>query len=420
MKKTKIFAMAMATMMSVGAMGVNALAESTSLISTNTELAPNAAQMHLTETEYISVSEYLAKYGEENVIKGFNEAEAQNKAMLLGTDYVSDVADINTVSDEPNDLFLSLQEGKFLGLEILGVSDLPPDDIRLSVKVSDNGFSESQNNQMVTEKNSATTSSLLRASNQKKSYANYDVYYSDNEPNNSTDLIGGAYESNKGSYIYKYSYAYDNNYMCTTQVQFLNTELKCGTQSNNMYTYVAAKSNQQTLDFGLMANPSAYNRNAGMYACYNLGNGAFDVETYPKVQAEEYGNNMMELEDKTVEIRLSIGNGTAEMYMESNGSCIYYKTINVSSLISGSSSPLTFLQAMSCVATPDSVNTSITSGAYFKNVRFNNSKLYSYDSGSARTFLTYGPYTYYMFVAKPSKVSVNYGSNYELFSINYN
>lgn len=105
--------------------------------------------------------------------------------------------------------------------------------------------------------------------------------------------------------------------------------------------------------------------------------------------------------------------------MESNGSCIYYNTINMSSLISGGSTPLTFIQAMSCVKA-DGTNTSLTSGSYFKNVRFNNTSLYSFDSSNARAFSTYGPYTYYTFIAKPSKMSFSYGSNYESMSIIYN
>ena len=40
-----------------------------------------------------------------------------------------------------------------------------------------------------------------------------------------------------------------------------------------LYVYVAAKSSQQTLDFGLMANPAASNRNQGLYACYDAGDG---------------------------------------------------------------------------------------------------------------------------------------------------
>lgn len=378
-------------------------------------LAQNAAQMYSTEADYISVDEYITKYGRDNVIEGFNKAEVLNEAMLSGN-----TADVSTANiavadlDEPNDLFLSLEEGKFLGLDIIGVSDLPPDDTRLSIRVDDNGFSENHNN-LPTEDSTINRSMATRSTNNKVSYSNYDVYYSDNMPG--TNDLNAAYEPNSGSYIYKYSYAYDNNYLCSAEVQFSNTQLKCGTQSNNMYTYIAAKSSSQTLDFGLMANPAASNRNQGMYACYNTG-GSFDVEAYPKVTGT-FSNGVLTLENKTVEIRLSIGNGTAEMYMGVNESCIYYKTINMSSLVSGTSAPLTFIQAMSCVEANGN-NTSLTSGSYFTNVRFNNAKLYSYDSSSARSFSTYGPYTYYLFAAKPSKISFGYGSTYESISISYN
>lgn len=399
--------------MSISTIGVNAFAVENTAVPA---LAANAMQMHSMESTYISVDDYMAKYGRENVIEGFNKAEATNEAMLSG-DFadVSALSDIDVDDSEPNDLFLSLEEGKFLGLDIIGVSDLPPEDTKFSVKVKDNGFSANHNN-ITPEEPSAERSVAARATNRKVSYSNYDVYYSDTLPSSSD--LNAAYEPNSGSYIYKYSYAYDNNYLCSADVQFSNTQLKCGSQSNNMYTYIAAKSNSQTLDFGLMANPSASNRNKGMYACYNTG-GSFDVEAYPKVQATSYGNDLMTLENKTVTIRLSIGNETAEMYMESNGSCIYYKTINISSLVSGSSAPLTFIQAMSCVEANNNY-TSLTSGAYFKNVRFNNPKLYSYDSSSARSFSTYGPYTYYVFAAKPAKTSFGYGSSYESISINYN
>lgn len=411
MRKSKLF-------ITSGLIAVMALS-SVNVFATGNEsapaIAPNAAQMHSTESDYISVDEYMAKYGRDNVIEGFNKAEAINDAVLNGN--TSDISTASIVApddNEPNDLFLSLEEGKFLGLEIIGVSDLSPDDTKFSVKVKDNGFSENHNN-LPTEDSTASRSAVAQAANRKVSYANYDVYYSDNLPG--TSDLNAAYEPKSGSYIYKYSYAYDNNYLCSAEVQFSNTKLKCGTQNNNMYTYIAAKSSSQTLDFGLMANPSASNRNKGMYACYNTG-GSFVVEAYPKVSAT-VSNNVMTLENKTVEIRLSIGNGTAEMYMGVNGSCIYYKTINMSSLVSGTSAPLTFIQAMSCVEANGN-NTSLTSGSYFTNVRFNNAKLYSYDSSSARSFSTYGPYTYYLFAAKPSKISFGYGSTYESISISYN
>lgn len=384
-------------------------------------LASNSAQMLSPKTEYISIDDYFAKYGEENIIAGFNEAEAAHAALLNNESSESVNAIQNdAIDNEPNDVYLSLKEGKFLGLDIIDVSDLPPDDIRFSVRLKDDSFSERHNIANATtqpENNNA----VARAGNQKKSYAFFDVYYSDNEPLLDGDLYGGAYEPTSGTYMYKFSYAYDNNYLCSTNVQFSNTQLKCGSQQNNMYTYIAAKPGKETLDFGLMANPSADNRNKGMYACYNPGKGVLEVETYPKVQATSYGNNAMTLENKTVTIRLSVGNGTVEMYMESNGSCIYYKVENMPGFISGSGKQLTFLQAMSCVE-HEGKTTNLTSGAYFKNVRFSNTQLYSYDSSFPRSFSTYGPYTYYTFIANPSKMTFvsDSSSNYESMSINYN
>mgnify|MGYP006956023566 CR=1 FL=1 len=423
-KKHLSFIMAFCVMLNLSTVAMADNPEYTSMIDDATTrqkiLASDYAENII--PNYISVDEYLEKYGTINVIKGFNKAETEHKVNVLKTanedEKASLMNDVDTFSAEPNDLYLSITEGEFLGLDIVGISDLAPDDTRLSIQVRDNGVSNIQNKLVAAENTDEKTMST-RAANQIRNYTNYRVYFSDNEPNNSTDLLGGAYEPKAGTYMYKYSYAYANNYLCSTEVQFSNTQLKCGTESNNMYTYIAAKSNQQTLDFGLMANPAASNRNKGLYACYNPSGGVFNVEAYPKVQATSYGNNMMTLENKTVTIRLSIGNGTAEMYMESNGSCIYYKTINMSSLISGGSTPLTFIQAMSCVKS-DGSNTSLTSGSYFKNVRFNNTSLYSFDSSSARSFSTYGPNTYYTFIAKPSKMSFSYGSNYESMSIIYN
>lgn len=63
--------------------------------------------MYSTETNYISVDEYITRYGRDNVIEGFNKAEVLNEAMLSGNKV--DVSATNiTVADltEPNDLFL--------------------------------------------------------------------------------------------------------------------------------------------------------------------------------------------------------------------------------------------------------------------------------------------------------------------------
>lgn len=360
-----------------------------------------------TESNYISFDEYLEKYGEQDVVAGFDKAETE----ITGQNN-SSIATAS-VDDEGKSLFECLQDGEFLGMEVQGVSDISPDNHNFTIKLKDKGYTPTANINVLGEPIPTSTNAQTI-----KPYTNYSVYYSDNQPG-TTDL-NNAYEPLSGSYIYKYSYAFEGNYLCSTDVTFNNTKLRCGTQDNNMYVYVAAKSSQQTLDFGLMANPAASNRNQGLYACYNPGDGSFYVEAYPKVNATSYStsNKTMTLENKTVTIRLSIGTGTAEMYMESGGECIFYKVIDMSTLISGTSAALTFIQAMSCVEA-NNANTSLTSGSYFRNVKFSNNKLYSYTNGT-RNFPTFGSATYYLFACKPSAIDFSYGTNTETISIEYN
>lgn len=372
------------------------------------------------EPNYISFADYLDKYGEENVIRGFNKAETENQATVLSIGNeettVETHAEVNTVTNEPNDVFLSLSEGKFLGMEILGVSDLPPDDMRLSVRLKNDSFS-SPPDAADFEGNPQPAS--VNAEN-KLHYTNYDVYYSNDQPG-STDLAQ-AYESLRGSYVYKYSYAFNNYYFCSTDVTFSNTQLKCGTENNNMYTYLAAKSSSQTLDFGLMANPAASNRNKGMYAFYNDPETGFTVEVNPKVSASyNLTNKTMTLANTTVQIRLSVDNGTAEMCLRIGSTDVFYKVINVSSFKRGNGNAMTFVQVMSCPEA-NGYNTSLTSGSYFKNVKFSNTQLYRVGNSSPYTFSTFGSNTYYVFLCKPTKLSFGYdnSSNTETISINYN
>ena len=146
---------------------------------------------------YISVDEYLEKYGTTNVIKGFNKAEIDHKVNVLKTANEAEKASLNNNVDlfsaEPNDLYTSIIEGEFLGLDIIGISDLAPDDTRLSIQVRDNKAVNAQNNSITSENILERTASTL-ATNQVKNYTNYRVYFSDNEPDNTNDLLGGAYE----------------------------------------------------------------------------------------------------------------------------------------------------------------------------------------------------------------------------------
>ena len=70
--------------------------------------------------EYISVDEYIKKYGGEvNVNKAFNQAEVQHEAMLLKAEGKEEKAaallNEKSTNNGENDLLLSLKEGKFLG-----------------------------------------------------------------------------------------------------------------------------------------------------------------------------------------------------------------------------------------------------------------------------------------------------------------
>ena len=217
-----------------------------------------------TSPKYISVEEYLTKYGTNNIIKGLNKAKIENKVKVLKTATVEEQTllknDISAFSTEPNEVYLSMLDGKFLGMQIVGISDLPPDDIKLSFKLK----KEDNNDKVISISNNAEPTAIVP-------YTNYDVYYKTYAPDVTNDLEGMAYEPKSGSYMYKYSLWFDNNCLVESDVVFNNTKLYCGNQANNMYTYVAAKSQYRTLDFGLMANPTDNSRNQGMYMYYNNG-----------------------------------------------------------------------------------------------------------------------------------------------------
>lgn len=385
-----------------------------------TALNQGAKQIDLKSTEpgYIGVDEYLLKYGENNVKDGFKVAESK----ALGVDVAELEAKrlIDENGNQGKDLFEALTDGEFLGMKIISISDLPPYSTNLSFNLECDetlpeqsmveSNQENLNNVTPISPKSITSGSVLH-------YTNYDVYYYNTSPN-STEL-GYTYEPNAGSYMYKRSYSYDANYLCEMDVTFNNTQLKCGSQNNKMYVYLHATSSSRGLDFGLMAAPYSSDRNKGMYAFYRFSDQTnLTVEAFPKVSATTYNltNKTMTLANKTVKFRLSIGNETAEMYMEKDGSCIYYLVADADNISSGSSSTLTFMEAVTCPA--DGV-TSLTSGSYFKNIYLSNSKLYSYTNGT-RQFKTQGPATYYTMICKPSKVSFSPSGNTETISINYN
>lgn len=147
----------------------------------------------------------------------------------------------------------------------------------------------------------------------------------------------------------------------------------------------------------------------------------FYCETYPKVKAASYSlaNKTMTLENKTVTIKLSVGDGTVYAYMESEGSMIYYQEITNTGLVGGSTKGLTFTQAMSCME----ANTGYTkpdSGSYFRNVQFSNTTLYSIGSAK-KPMPTAGEFTYFTFICRPNNISYVFDieNNTETVSIDY-
>lgn len=400
------------------------------------ELATNSDGFITTNwnnVEYISVDEYIKKYGgEDNVNKAFNQAEVQHEAMLLKAEGKEEKAaailNEKSTNNGESDLLLSLKEGKFLGLEIESISDLPPNNTNLSLRLKKEDESAGKieatsitevSNELGTQSTSANN---VYQDTHSLDGSPYKFYYT-SQYANANDL----YEPESGSYFYKYGYSWKGDYRCTADVTFNNnTKLYCGSQSVNMYVFIGAMTSSaavggaHNIDFGFMANPSDSNRNKGLYAVRNIDRGStFDVEAYPKVNISGTSTNPMSLESKTVKLQLTIDTlGNLETVMYVNGSMIYYKTQSVTGFVSGNNATLTFFEAMSCVDA-NGVSTNPTSGSYFKNVNFSNTMLYSYNDGE-RAFGTYGNDTYCVYICKPSDITYSYGTNSESVSIIYN
>lgn len=365
------------------------------------------------------------------VNKAFGRGEVNHKAMLLKAEGKVDEANVilnakNNNAEEPTDLMLSLKEGKFLGLEIESISDLPPDNINLSIRV------KGKNNSGVAIENpselSSSEQSVSRSINAIYSDTHYDgspynILYTNDCPDPS-DIDSYVYEPQSGSYFYKYGYSWVGDYSITTEVTFKNTMLYTGTQPVNMYVFVGATTDAATnrsIDFGFMANPIASNRNQGLYGVRNIkGVDIWDVDAYPKVNIVGNTTNPMTLEEKTIKLQLIIyQNGDVATTMYLGETLIYYKSEIIDNFKSGNDRTLTFFQAMSCVDVND-VYTNPSSGAYFRNVKFSNTKLKNYNNSSERNFGTFGNDTYYVYICKPSDISYSYGTNTETVSIEYN
>lgn len=432
MKKliSTVLAASMLLSLNVGVSASNISASDKVELATNSEGFITA---NWNNVEYISVDEYIKKYGgEDNVNKAFNQAEVQHEAMLLKAEGKEEKAaallNEKSTNNGESDLLLSLKEGKFLGLEIESISDLHPTNTNLSIRVKGETIPEASMinpTELTSDKANATRANSTTNGTHSDGSA-YRILYSDYCPSYS-DINNQLYEPESGSYFYKYGYSWKGDYRCTADVTFNNnTKLYCGSQSVNMYVFIGATTSSaavggaHNIDFGFMANPSASNRNKGLYAVRNIDRGStFDVEAYPKVNISGTSTNPMSLESKTVKMQLTIDTlGNVETVMYVNGSMIYYKTQSVTGFVSGNNASLTFFEAMSCVDA-NGVNTNPTSGSYFKNVNFSNTKLYSYNDGE-RAFGTYGDDTYCVYICKPADITYSYGTNSESVSIIYN
>lgn len=386
--------------------------------------------------DYISIDEYIEKYGGENAInRAFNEGEKKNKAMLLSAagkeqQAAALLSENKTADNTTNDLLLSIKSGEFLGMEILSISDLPPDDINLSVRVNREGALTPAVMESAISNTNISPSTITPRANLVKNGTHsdgsaYTIYYSSQYPSD-TDINNTLYEPESGSYFYKYGYSWKGDYRCTAELTFENTELHRGTQEIVGYAFIGATTDNNavggahSVDFGLMANPSDSYRNDGLYAFWTFRGIPTNVDMYPKVLIDEDAStsNTMVLEDKTIKLQLTIDTlGNVETVMYEGSSMICYKTENVTGFVSGNNESLSFFEAMSCVD-KEGANTYPDSGAHFTNVLFSDTKLYSYNSGE-RAFGTYGDNTYCVYICKPNNISYTNGSNSEMVSIIY-
>ena len=125
------------------------------------------------------------------------------------------------IANKPNDLLLSLKEGKFLGLEIVSITDLPPTNINLSIRVK--GI-ETPTPSLKLEKETKTKNTAsLRANLVKNGYHNdgsaYKIYYTESYPSDYS-INEEMYEDFSGSYFYKYGYSWNGDYRCTADFVF--------------------------------------------------------------------------------------------------------------------------------------------------------------------------------------------------------
>lgn len=253
------------------------------VISVNNEVSSELDLTYISDINYISISDYIKKYGEQNIRQGFSEV--QN---IIENEYQTEMLNVNRLDsneysryyDENYNLLDELLTGTFMGgIKILGISDLPPNDRSISLQLDDSAYFRSNSSQSKTnniaqfetentttinsraldscthngayfDKNISTTTPILFDNKVKWYYTSY----------NPTYTICSKWSGNEGALYIKNSLNFQNFWRTEANIEITpNTSIKFirdkYNRFNNAYIYVTAQGSQggwASMDFGLM------------------------------------------------------------------------------------------------------------------------------------------------------------------------
>ena len=247
------------------------------------------------EPRFISPADYIERWGgREAVIQGFSEAlneslmtlhlAAMEEAMGDSSSIMSFDAQMQLAETvqaealtEAFSTFEALETGYWLGMEILGVSDVSPCDPYLEFSLDPPSYftNRARNWEMISIPDSETAEIGIvpfNANHQSPPSPfvmhqggwqgqSYRVYYRRNQ-----DVFRPYFrviEPEHGAFVYKHSWANQGYSRAQIGVSFNNTVIQFANDSggnyhHNAFAYVAAQQGLRTLDFGLMA--SRFNR----------------------------------------------------------------------------------------------------------------------------------------------------------------
>lgn len=393
---------------------------------------------------FISFSDYVAKYGRDNIIKGFKEVE---KSYLSKNSTTSSSIESET---EKSSLFSRLETGRFFDMEIIGISDLPPNDSSLRVKLNNPNshyispikkskiFDNKNNNTNTIKSNNSIASANNTFYNNDTAfpYSPYSVSYSDNFPGYTVPT-----EPKAGAYYYKYSYAYAGNYSCNTSINFNGsntndyTTIRYKGVENSAYVYLSAGTNMASIDYGFIASSKNLTGiYAGLYTVhnyvdyYNRSNDDYTLSAYPLIPAYSRTVNFDGSVDLVIQgsatLNIAVANGYVAMYATTSGNSDYRtKSTNLIHFNHDNglaNYPLTFVQAMSFVQS-DFGQTSLNSGSFFRNVTLKDPILYAIYNPTIKNFSFFGSHTYYSLLYNHNNISNIRSSDNtkEYISINY-